>query len=74
MNDGLMPATPWTRMWARYFDYFIHCMIIVVLWEVIDPESLGKISNYLLGFLLMVVWIVLDGAYMATFGTTLGRN
>lgn len=77
MNGSLMPATPWRRMWARYFDYSLHCAVIVILWLFIDANSLEKVSNNsasLLGFLLMVIWMMLDGVYMGTFGTTLGKK
>jgi hypothetical protein len=65
---------PWRRFWVRYFDYFLHSFLVVAIWTFIDIESLIATNNILLGFLLMVFWILLDGVYMAYFGTTLGKK
>ena len=65
---------PWSRFWARYFDYFSHATVIVVIWALIDPDSLEGINNNLLEFILMVSWILIDGMYMYIFGTTPGKK
>jgi hypothetical protein len=61
---------PWIRFLARYFDFIIHSLVIVVIWYLIDEESIETINDHLFNFILMVVWVVLDGIYMSTFGTT----
>jgi len=40
----------------------------------IDFESIMNMNENLLGFILMVVWIIFDGIYMSIFGTTLGKK
>jgi hypothetical protein len=65
---------PWRRFWARNFDYFLHAIVIVMLWSILAPDSLMAIHNSLLGFLLMLVWLILECVYMAYFGTTLGKK
>ncbi len=65
---------PWRRFWARNFDYLLHAVAIVVIWTVIAPNSLMAVNNSLLGFLLMVVWLILECIYMTVFGTTLGKK
>lgn len=77
MNSSLEfknSINPWRRFWARYFDYFTHSLAIGIVWAVIDLESLEKIHNAVLSFLLMIIYITLDGIYMAYFGTTLGKK
>lgn len=64
----------WRRFWARNFDYYLHSIVIVVIWTVIDYESLDAINNTLLGFILMLIWVLLDGTYMTLFGTTIGKK
>jgi hypothetical protein len=65
---------PWRRFWARNFDYLLHAVVIVILWALIAPNSLMAINNSLLGFLLMLLWLILECIYMAYFGTTLGKK
>ncbi|WP_158629935.1 RDD family protein [Cohnella sp. AR92] len=66
--------TPWRRFWARYFDFYLHAIVLGGMWAVIDYESINKVDKYLLGFLIMVVYFIADGTYMAYFGTTLGKK
>ncbi|RKP57954.1 RDD family protein [Cohnella endophytica] len=65
---------PWSRFWARNFDYLSHSFLIGVIWAFIDMKSLDEINNSILSFLLMASWIVLDGIYMYFFGTTPGKK
>lgn len=65
---------PWRRFWARNFDYFLHAFIVAIIWSLIDYESILAINENLLGFIMMVIWIFLDGIYMTLFGTTIGKK
>lgn len=67
-------SVPWRRFWARNFDFLLHAIIVAIVWSLIDYESILAINDNLLGFILMVIWIFLDGIYMTYFGTTIGKK
>ena len=70
-------SIPWRRYFARMFDYVVHAALFLSLWAVIDEPSLIRLMEYssaTVDFLMLVVWIVLEGCYMNIFKTTPGKK
>ena len=68
---------PWRRYFARMFDYMVHAALFLTIWAVIDNTSLMQLldrSPAAIDFLMLIVWIVVEGCYMSIFKTTPGKK
>jgi uncharacterized RDD family membrane protein YckC len=73
-NANVHRPKPWSRFWARNFDVLFHGIIFSVIWVIMDDQSLVNINSNLLGILILFGWVFIEGIYMATWGTTLGKS
>ena len=65
-------ARPWTRYWARTLDIAISSMVLGLILGALAP-ALAKMSKALLGFLILLVWVFIETALLASWGTTPGK-
>ncbi|WP_211746610.1 RDD family protein [Paenibacillus sp. Marseille-Q4541] len=68
---------PWRRYFARTFDYIIHLTLFILVWALIDYEKMMRVMDYgsaAIDFIMVFVWILFEGIYMATFRTTPGKK
>jgi hypothetical protein len=65
-------ARPWIRCWARTLDIVIGGFVLGVILGLFVPEALDM-SNVLLGFLIVFVWIFIETVLLMSWGTTPGK-
>jgi uncharacterized RDD family membrane protein YckC len=68
------PPRPWTRFWARTFDYYTFVIIVSYIWVYFDTESMDRINPTLLSLVYGLLWLFAEGLCLSVFGTTLGKK
>jgi uncharacterized RDD family membrane protein YckC len=65
---------PWIRYWARYLDTIVFVFLFGVVLEIMSlSDYFTTIEQYLLGILVLFIWIPVEALLISTLGTTLGK-
>ncbi len=72
--ENVPQVRPWVRYWARMLDMFIFSLPIGFLCSVIAPDFiLQQGSEHILSIVMLFIWVVIEPALLARFGTTPGK-
>ncbi len=63
-------AHPWTRYWARLFDYYIFGLIIGTF----SFGFLSKIPEIIISIFLIFLWVFFESLMLTAIGTTPGKS
>jgi uncharacterized RDD family membrane protein YckC len=69
-----MPATRrWVRFWARTFDMYLFFLVAGIVLAIFTPQAVLNLNDYLLGMLLLFIWVFVESLLLSTFQTTPGK-
>lgn len=70
-KDTVSQVRPWVRYWARWFDYVLFGLIMGLA---IGISGVGeKINEFLLGILVVFLWVFFEAYLISQIGTTPGK-
>jgi len=74
-GEVLSPAGPWSRFFARAFDNCLVCMagFVVIMLSGLEQAYLER-HSFLLCWLLLSGWIIIEACLLSVFGATLGKG
>ena len=76
LPDVMLPSgpqvRPWVRYWARSIDFMCYCVFAGVVLAFTWPAVLA-IHQILFGMLLLFVYVFIEAAVLAVWGTTPGK-
>ncbi len=64
---------PWMRYFAKQLDIFVVTVPLTVPLFYLLPQFADRDYQFLIGFLLLIVWVLIDPIVLATLQTTLGK-
>jgi hypothetical protein len=67
------PVRPWVRYWARYLDTFLFTTLLATLWLIIDEKSYDQTSSLIFAVISTFLYIFVEGFFLWTWGTTIGK-
>lgn len=65
--------TPWRRYFARYLDLSIAGLIVFGALLLTAPPVLVAVNKFVLGAGMLLLWVPVEAALLAGFGTTPGK-
>ena len=69
----ISPVRPWVRYWARTIDVSIFVLLSDFLLGLISPNYLENIGSFVLGFVLIFLYIFVEALLLSAVGNTLGK-
>ena len=64
---------PWVRFFARLFDYYFFVIVIGIIFEIVDPDSIIFDHPIAYSVVIFFVWIFIESLFLSQFGATLGK-
>jgi uncharacterized RDD family membrane protein YckC len=74
VSNEVAQVRPWVRYWARMFDIYVFSIIVGIVLAMLAPRFLSQGSNeYLLGMVIVFLWVFVEALLISAFGTTPGK-
>ncbi len=68
----VIEVRPWTRFFARSFDYLLFSIVVGFLVGLFAPYEF-EINDFLFGYLIVFIWIFFEAIFVSKLGATPGK-